>query len=74
MVSLPIPVFPPVTMTTLPDRSGIWSVENVDLGGKVWLAKLEKVDSCAPMLLCCDSRVGDGGYLQDILIGLYTLP
>jgi len=33
-VSFPIPVFPPVTITTFPVKSGMWSVENLDFGAK----------------------------------------
>ena len=33
-VSLPIPVLPPVTMTTLPAKSGISSTANLDFGAK----------------------------------------
>jgi len=33
-VSLPIPVFAPVTMITFPDKSGMSSTVNLGLGGK----------------------------------------
>lgn len=36
-VSLPMPVYPPVTIITFPLRSGISSTENVGFGGKNWL-------------------------------------
>jgi hypothetical protein len=37
-VSKPVPVFAPVTITTLPDKSGISSIENLDFDGKLCLA------------------------------------
>ena len=36
-VSLPTPVFAPVTIITLPDRSGMSSTVNDGLGGNIWL-------------------------------------
>ena len=36
-VSFPIPLFPPVTIITLPDRSGISSTLNVGAGGNISL-------------------------------------
>lgn len=42
-VSLPIPVFPPVTSMTLPDRSGISSVLHVGLGGNMLVQVLDIV-------------------------------
>ena len=33
-VSLPIPVLPPVTITTFPVKSGMSSTENLDFGAK----------------------------------------
>jgi hypothetical protein len=35
-VSFPNPVFPPVTIATKPVKSGIWSVDQVGVGGKCW--------------------------------------
>jgi hypothetical protein len=36
-VSYPTPVFAPVTIMTLPERSGMWSTENLDFGGMLSL-------------------------------------
>ena len=38
-VSKPIPVFAPVTMTTLPDKSGILSDMNLGFGGKICMMR-----------------------------------
>lgn len=45
-VSFPTPVLAPVTMTTLPDKSGMSSTLNLDLGGKDW----EYMDATIPIV------------------------
>lgn len=42
-VSFPIPVFPPVTSMTFPDRSGMSSTPHFGLGGKTFVNVLDIV-------------------------------
>lgn len=42
IVSLPTPVFPPVTMMTLPERSGMSVTANLGLGGRLWSRSIQK--------------------------------
>ena len=51
-------VIVPVTIATRPVKSGIWSVENFDFGGKVWLGRVRRVANEIPIIMrrrCVDS-------------------